>query len=79
MKMRGTLLDHLPIGGGEFLLPFDPVDEFGHFLVVPALFDKGFQVVVASGVEQTETGEVALGAKLLRSGGGGGGRALLNN
>ena len=35
---------------------------------MPALFDKGFQIVVAGGVEQAETGEVALGPELLGSG-----------
>ena len=63
--MRGTLLDHLPIGGGEFLLPFDPVDKFGHFLVVPALFNKGFQIVVTGGVEEAKTGKVALGVPVV--------------
>ena len=36
---------------------------------MPALLDKSFQIVVAGGVEQTETGEVALGSELLGSGG----------
>ncbi len=60
-------MDHLPIGGCKFLLPVNPVDEFGHFLVVPAFFNKGFQVVVTGRVEQAKTGKVALGSELLGS------------
>ena len=54
MKMRGTLFDHLPVGGRKFLLAVNPVDEFGHFLIMPALLYKSFQIVIAGGVEQTE-------------------------
>ena len=35
---------------------------------MPALFNKGFQIVIAGGVEQTKPCEVALGPELLRSG-----------
>ena len=53
--------DHLPVGGCEIFLSVNPVDELGHFLIVTALFDKGFQIVVAGGVEQAEAGKVAFG------------------